>query len=63
VGRQAKSWRTHAHLIAMGIDAEMIFMVVGIVVATLLLTGPGLWSHRSGWKTLERLSRKKPRDS
>jgi hypothetical protein len=47
----------------MGIDGEMIFMVVVLVAATLLLTGPGLWSENWGWKALGRFSRKRRHDS
>jgi hypothetical protein len=36
----------------MGISAEMIVGVVVLTLLGLLLTGPGMWSERWGWKWL-----------
>ena len=35
----------------------MLLMVIGLPVLLLLLTGPGMWSEKWGWGTLERLER------
>lgn len=36
-------------------------VVIGLTLATILLTGPGMWSEKWGWKWLERRrERKKP---
>lgn len=46
----------------MEIQPFWIVVIVGLTVLTLLLTGPGLWSEKWGWKTFERLfrDRRKP---
>ena len=39
-------------------DPEIVFvlvMVVGLPLLALLLMGPGMWSDKWGWRTLERL--------
>ncbi len=36
-------------------------MVVGLPLLFVLLTGPGLWSEKWGWRTLERLERARNR--
>lgn len=38
----------------MGISTEMIVGVVVLTLLGLLLTGPGMWSERWGWKWLHR---------
>jgi hypothetical protein len=38
----------------MEISAEMIAGVVVLTLLGLLLTGPGMWSERWGWKWLQR---------
>lgn len=43
----------------MHIDLSTILWVVGLTLAGGLLTGPGMWSDRWGWKTLDRLSKKR----
>jgi hypothetical protein len=37
----------------MDISAEMIVGVVVLTLLGLLLTGPGMWSERWGWKWLQ----------
>jgi hypothetical protein len=42
------------------VDSEIVYaliMVVGLPLIFVLLTGPGLWSEKWGWRTLERLER------
>jgi len=39
----------------MDISAEMIVGVVVLTLLGLLLTGPGMWSERWGWKWLQGL--------
>ena len=47
----------------MHIDLGTILWVVGLTLAGGLLTGPGMWSDRWGWKTLDRLGKKRaPKD-
>lgn len=41
------------------IDSEMIWLTLLLVGATLVLTGPGLWSEKWGWGFLKRLGRKR----
>lgn len=43
----------------MDIDAQTIWMIVALLVLTLLMTGPGMWSEKWGWKALDRLLRRK----
>ena len=33
----------------------ILVMVVGLTLLALLLMGPGMWSEKWGWRTLERL--------
>jgi hypothetical protein len=33
----------------MSIDGETVWLIVGLVVLMLLLTGPGMWSSKWGW--------------
>ena len=34
-----------------------LVMVFGLPLLLLLLTGPGMWSEKWGWRTLERVER------
>jgi hypothetical protein len=41
-------------------DSEVwyfIILVVGLPLLLLLLTGPGMWSEKWGWSTMEKLRR------
>ena len=41
-------------------DSDISFilvMVVGLTLLALLLMGPGMWSEKWGWRTLERMQR------
>jgi len=41
-----------------GMDSEVwyfLIIVVGLPLLLLLLTGPGMWSEKWGWRTLEKL--------
>jgi hypothetical protein len=38
----------------MGISVEMIVGVVVLTLLGLLLTGPGMWSEKWGWKFMRR---------
>ena len=42
------------------IDVWTVALVVGLTALTILLTGPGLWSEKWGWRWLEK--RKRPPD-
>jgi hypothetical protein len=42
------------------VDPEIgyfLVIVFGLPLLLLLLTGPGMWSEKWGWRTLERLER------
>ena len=42
------------------VDPEIgyfLIIVFGLPLLLLLLTGPGMWSEKWGWRTLERLER------
>jgi hypothetical protein len=39
----------------MEIEPAWLIGVVVLTVLTVLLTGPGLWSEKWGWKTFERI--------
>lgn len=43
----------------MDMTAWTVMVVVGLTALTVLLTGPGLWSEKWGWKWLERRPRPK----
>ncbi|GEJ58976.1 hypothetical protein [Anaeromyxobacter diazotrophicus] len=34
----------------MGLNLPTILVILGLVALTLLLTGPGLWSEKWGWR-------------
>ena len=34
----------------MGITGEIVLFVVGLTVLALVLTGPGMWSEKWGWR-------------
>jgi hypothetical protein len=34
------------------------YFLIGLLVLTVLLTGPGLWSEKWGWGTLGRLGKR-----
>jgi hypothetical protein len=40
-----------------GFEPDMYFWiaVIGFPVLILLLTGPGMWSEKWGWKTMDRI--------
>ena len=43
----------------MGFNLPTILVVLGIVALTLLLTGPGLWSEKWGWRWFDAARRKR----
>jgi hypothetical protein len=45
-----------------GISWEMIVGVAVLTLLGLLLTGPGMWSDRWGWKFLEEKKKPGPQD-
>lgn len=45
----------------MDIQPAWLIGVVVLTALTLLLTGPGMWSEKWGWKTFERLFSRKRR--
>jgi hypothetical protein len=42
----------------MEITGEIVLFVVGLVVLSLLLTGPGMWSEKWGWGVFRKRPRK-----
>jgi hypothetical protein len=45
----------------MDIQPAWLIGVVVLTVLTVLLTGPGMWSEKWGWKTFERIFSRKAR--
>jgi hypothetical protein len=43
----------------MGLNLPTILVVLAIVALTLLLTGPGLWSEKWGWRWFDGARKKK----
>ena len=43
-----------------GMDSEVwyfLIIVLGLPLLLLVLTGPGMWSEKWGWKTMQKLER------
>lgn len=38
----------------MGITWEIVLFVVGLTVLAMLLTGPGMWSEKWGWRWFDK---------
>jgi len=38
----------------MGITGEIVLFVVGLTVLALVLTGPGMWSEKWGWRFFDK---------
>ena len=45
----------------MEIEPAWLIGVVVLTVLTVLLTGPGMWSEKWGWKALDRIFTRKPK--
>jgi FtsZ-interacting cell division protein ZipA len=43
----------------MGLNLPTILVILGLVALTLLLTGPGLWSEKWGWRWFKDADEKK----
>lgn len=44
----------------MGLNLTTVLVILGLVALTLLLTGPGLWSEKWGWRWFEERKKKGP---
>lgn len=44
----------------MGLNLPTVLVILGLVALTLLLTGPGLWSEKWGWRWFEGRKKKGP---
>lgn len=42
-------------------NLELCLWAVGLALVFAVLMGPGMWSEKWGWKTLDRITRKKPK--